>query len=237
METISFARGAPAPDLLPLEELADCAATVLARDGKTHPVVRCRRRLRAASRADRRMVRRASRAGAAHKRRVAIARPAREEARTRERDVVRVADLRPRVQVVPSGRPSILVATVDDHGVDPVNVEVALVGQSTPAFMYLIPTFQNPTGTTLTDERRQSLVKFSQRRNVLIVEDDPYSLVRFEGEPLPALFDYTGKTSVYLSSFSKTIAPGLRVGFSILPDKLADELSAAATDTTSRRCC
>ena len=79
---------------------------------------------------------------------------------------------------------SILVATVDDHGVDPVNVEVALVGHSTPAFMYLIPTFQNPTGTTLTDERRQSLVKFSQRRNVLIVEDDPYSLVRFEGEPL-----------------------------------------------------
>jgi 2-aminoadipate transaminase len=126
---------------------------------------------------------------------------------------------------------SILAATVDDQGVDPANVEVAMVGQMKAAFIYVIPTFQNPTGTTLTDERRQSLVQFSRRREVLIVEDDPYSLVRFDGEPLPALFDYTGKTSVYLSSFSKTIAPGLRVGFTILPDKLADELATAATDT------
>jgi DNA-binding transcriptional MocR family regulator len=126
---------------------------------------------------------------------------------------------------------SILVASVDEHGVDPEQVEVALVGQTKPAFLYVIPTFQNPTGTTLTAERREKLVEVSRRRDIPIVEDDPYSLVRFEGEPLPALFDYTGETSVYMSSFSKTIAPGLRVGFTILPERLADQLAAAATDT------
>ena len=126
---------------------------------------------------------------------------------------------------------SILVASVDDQGLVPDNAEIALVGQTHPAFIYVIPTFQNPTGTTMTDERRAALAEFSLRRRVPIVEDDPYSLVRFEGQPLPALFDYTQKTSIYLSSFSKTIAPGLRVGFTILPESLADELAAAATDT------
>ena len=231
METISFARGAPAPDLLPLEELADCAATVLARDGKT-------------------ILSYGAGAGYAplraligewfdvHPGRVLLTNGGLQSldmlAKKLARGNVMLCEWptydRAYKLFLLSGA-SILVATVDDHGVDPVNVEVALVGQSTPAFMYVIPTFQNPTGTTLTDERRQSLVKFSERRDVLIVEDDPYSLVRFEGEPLPALFDYTGKTSVYMSSFSKTIAPGLRVGFTILPDKLADELSAVATDT------
>jgi DNA-binding transcriptional MocR family regulator len=62
----------------------------------------------------------------------------------------------------------------------------------------------------------------------LIVEDDPYALVRFEGEQLPALFDYSGKTSIYMSSFSKTISPGLRVGWLILPENLAGDLTELA---------
>jgi DNA-binding transcriptional MocR family regulator len=126
---------------------------------------------------------------------------------------------------------AILVASVDDSGVDPDQVEVALVGQSQPAFVYVIPTFQNPTGTTLTVERRAALADFSLRRQVPIVEDDPYSLVRFEGEPLPALFDYTQGMSIYMSSFSKTVSPGLRVGFMVLPERLSEEIAAAATDT------
>jgi DNA-binding transcriptional MocR family regulator len=126
---------------------------------------------------------------------------------------------------------AILVASVDEHGVLPDQVEVALVGQSQPAFVYVIPTFQNPTGSTLTAERRAALADFSLRREVPIVEDDPYSLVRFEGEALPALFDYTQHRSIYMSSFSKTISPGLRVGFMVLPDRLSEELAAAATDT------
>jgi DNA-binding transcriptional MocR family regulator len=69
------------------------------------------------------------------------------------------------------------------------------------------------------------------QRDILLVEDDPYALVRFDGEALPALFDYTGKQGIYMSSFSKTIAPGLRVGWMIVPDHLAAELTEVAAAT------
>jgi DNA-binding transcriptional MocR family regulator len=231
VETISFARGAPSPDLLPLEELADCAETVLAREGKT-------------------ILSYGAGAGytplreliaewfGVHPGRVLLT-----NGGLQGLDLLARAVARGKVLVCEwptydraynlflRAGAAILVASVDDRGVDPDNVEVALVGQTHPAFVYVIPTFQNPTGTTLTAERRERLAEFSRRRNVPIVEDDPYSLVRFEGEPLPALFDYTGKTSIYLSSFSKTVAPGLRVGFMILPERGADDLAAAATDT------
>jgi 2-aminoadipate transaminase len=230
METISFARGAPAPDLLPLEELADCAEAVLTREGKT-------------------ILSYGAGAGytplreligewfGVHPGRVLLTNGGLQgldllARRARGNNLVCEWPTYDRAyKLFLTAGAAIHVATVDDHGVDPDSVEVAMVGQMNTAFIYVIPTFQNPTGTTLTAERRQKLAQFSDRRNVLIVEDDPYSLVRFEGEPLPALFDYTGKTSVYMSSFSKTIAPGLRVGFMILPDKLSDELARAATDT------
>jgi len=231
METISFARGAPSPDLLPLEELADCAEMVLAREGRTilsygagagyaplrelvgewygvHPgrVLLTNGSLQALD-----LIARALGSG---------------------RDVLCEWPTYDRAyKLFLSAGASILVATVDEQGVDPRNVEVALTGQHRVAFMYVIPTFQNPTGTTLTQERRVALAAFAGERRVQIVEDDPYSLVRFEGEPVPALFHYTGKRSIYMSSFSKTIAPGLRVGFTILPERLADELAAASTDT------
>jgi 2-aminoadipate transaminase len=231
VETISFARGAPSPDLLPLEELADCAETVLSGDGKT-------------------ILSYGAGAGYAplreligewfgvHPGRVLLT-----NGGLQGLDLVARALARGHVLVCEwptydrayklflTAGASILVASVDDHGLVPDNAEVALVGQTHPAFIYVIPTFQNPTGTTMTDERRAALAEFSRRRRVPIVEDDPYSLVRFEGEPLPALFDYTEKTSIYMSSFSKTIAPGLRVGFTILPESLADGLAGAATDT------
>ena len=66
---------------------------------------------------------------------------------------------------------------------------------------------------------------------VLVLEDDPYGLVRFEGEPLPSLFELSGGQTAYSSSFSKTIAPGLRVGWFVLPEALAAEIAATATGT------
>jgi DNA-binding transcriptional MocR family regulator len=231
METISLARGAPSPDLLPLEELADCAETVLARDGKT-------------------ILSYGAGAGytplreligewfRVHPGRVLLTNGGLQglgliaQALARGNVVVCEWPTYDRAyNLLLRAGASILVASVDEHGVVPDNVEIALVGQTHPAFMYVIPTFQNPTGTTLTAERRAALAEFSRRRGVPIVEDDPYALVRFEGEPVAALFHFTGKTSTYVSSFSKTVAPGLRVGFMILPEKLAGALSAAATDT------
>jgi 2-aminoadipate transaminase len=231
VETISFARGAPAPDLLPVEELADCAETVVGRDGKT-------------------ILSYGAGAGytplrelvgewfQVHPGRVMLT-----NGGLQALDLIARAVARGNMmlcewptydrayKVFLTAGASIVVASVDAQGVSPDAVETALVGHANPAMIYVIPTFQNPTGTTLPEERRVQLAKFAELRRVLIVEDDPYSLVRFEGEPLPPLFYYTGERSVYMSSFSKTIAPGLRVGFTILPEQLADQLAAAATDT------
>jgi DNA-binding transcriptional MocR family regulator len=101
-----------------------------------------------------------------------------------------------------------------------------------PAFLYTIPTFQNPSGRTLSGERRQRLAELAREHQLLVLEDDPYGLVRFDGEASPTLFELEGGTRVaYSSSFSKTIAPGLRVGYFILPESLEHELEALATST------
>ncbi|HZO98595.1 MAG TPA: PLP-dependent aminotransferase family protein [Gaiellaceae bacterium] len=230
MDTISLARGFPSPDLLPLEELADCAETVVAREGRT-------------------ILSYGSGAGytplreligewfGVHPGRVVLTNGslqglwllARREVRGRNVMVEWPTYDRALTLLLDAGA-QLLAAVVDSDGVDPDNVGVTLMGQMTPAFLYTIPTFHNPTGTVLPLERRRELLRVAASRQMLVVEDDPYGLVRFEGEPLPALFDLSGKETVYLSSFSKTIAPGVRVGFMILPERLADEVATAAAD-------
>jgi DNA-binding transcriptional MocR family regulator len=119
----------------------------------------------------------------------------------------------------------------DDGGLDPDALADALAAGEKPAFLYLIPTFQNPSGRTLDLERRRRVVEIARDHDLLVLEDDPYGLVRFEGEPLPSLFELSGGTIAYSSSFSKTIAPGLRVGWFVLPESLERELEATATAT------
>ena len=83
-----------------------------------------------------------------------------------------------------------------------------------PKFLYTMPNFQNPTGVTYSLERRKALVAAALEHDLLIVEDDPYGELIFEGERLPSLFTLAkGKNVIYLSSFSKTIAPGFRVAY------------------------
>src|SRR5207302_6676271 len=101
-----------------------------------------------------------------------------------------------------------------------------------PAFLYTIPTFQNPSGRTLSDERRRRLIGLARDRDLLVLEDDPYGLVRFDGEAPPTLFDLDGgERVIYASSFSKTIAPGVRVGYFVLPAPLAAQIEALAVST------
>ena len=101
----------------------------------------------------------------------------------------------------------------DEQGVIPEAAE-KLMRQLQPKLMYIIPTFQNPTGNTLPLERRQKLCTLAAKYGVVLAEDDPYRDVRFTGEPLPAIksFDKEGWV-VYLGSFSKLVSPGLRVGY------------------------
>jgi DNA-binding transcriptional MocR family regulator len=98
--------------------------------------------------------------------------------------------------------------------------------------LYTIPTFQNPSGRTLSTERRRRLAELARANQLFVLEDDPYGLVRFEGEAPPSLFELEGGEHVaYSSSFSKTVAPGVRVGYFVLPAELAASIEATAVST------
>jgi len=108
---------------------------------------------------------------------------------------------------------------MDENGVIVEEVE-KLVQKYHPKLMYIIPTFQNPTGRTLSLERRKALAKMAAQYGFVIAEDDPYRDLRYSGEALPSIssFDEEGWV-VYMSSFSKYISPGMRVGAAVVPDQ------------------
>lgn len=89
-----------------------------------------------------------------------------------------------------------------------------LLAKIRPKFAYLVPTFQNPSGITMSVNRRREVLSILARHGIPIIEDDPYSYLRFSGKPAPTLFELSqGKGVVYLSTFSKILSPGLRLGF------------------------
>jgi 2-aminoadipate transaminase len=125
----------------------------------------------------------------------------------------------------------VVALQMDDEGLDPDALARELDAGET-SFLYTIPTFQNPSGRTLSTERRRRVVELAAARGVPVLEDDPYGLVRYEGEAPPSLFDLEGGTLVtYASSFSKTVAPGLRVGWFVAPAELAARIEARAVST------
>ena len=230
METISFARGIPAPECLPVAELADCAKEALERDGLValsygstlgYGPLREWIAERHGVELERVLVTNGS-LQAFHfvldslGGRVIVERPTYD---------------RPRKILVAAGTGFDEVG-VDEDGLDVDELERVLAGAPDPSFLYTIPTFQNPTGSTLSGERRRRLAGLSGERSLAVLEDDPYGLVRFEGEALPTLFELEGGENVmYSSSFSKTIAPGLRVGYAIVPAALGPALEELAAST------
>jgi 2-aminoadipate transaminase len=94
-------------------------------------------------------------------------------------------------------------------------------------FLYLVPTFQNPSGTTTTQARRRSLIDICHSYDVLIVEDNPYAQVRFEGEAVPALRSITDEGIIYLGTLSKVFSPGMRVGWVLAPETVRERLVLA----------
>ena len=96
---------------------------------------------------------------------------------------------------------------------------------SKPKFIYSVPTFQNPGGVTLSLERRQQLVAIARRHEILIVEDNPYGLLRYEGEALPTLYALDGGAYVvYLGTFSKILSAGLRIGWTVAPPPIREKI-------------
>jgi 2-aminoadipate transaminase len=230
---ISFARGVPAPECLPVAELADCARAVIERDGETvlnyGPVggygpLRESIAERHGVEPGRVLVTNGSLPGLnlvlghfAARGRILV------EAPTYDRPLRIAARLGVEVHTIPQ----------DEEGLDVEALEQELARDRSPAFLYALPTFQNPSGRTLPLDRRRRLVELARRHGLTVLEDDPYGRVRFDGEALPTLFELdnehdTGENVLYSSSFSKIVAPGARVGYFVLPAGLTAALGSVA---------
>jgi 2-aminoadipate transaminase len=226
MTLISFARGFPGPDLLPIDEFADCARAALARDGATalnygpalgyqplrewigerHGVDVGRVLITNGSlQAFSFLARHHVQAGV----KVFV------EAPCYDRSLRILRRLGADAESIP----------LCDDGLDVDVLEEALARTTGPSLVYTIPTFQNPSGRTLSEPNRHRLIEVARANGATILEDDPYGLLRFGGDHLPRLLELAdGKDVMLLSSFSKTVAPGIRVGFAILPEELVGEI-------------
>src|SRR4051794_32073714 len=95
-----------------------------------------------------------------------------------------------------------------------------------PKFIYTVPNFQNPAGVTLALPRRQRLVEMANERELLVLEDNPYGLLRYEGDPLPTLLSLDGgRFVIYLGTFSKILSPGIRLGWAAAPAPVYEKLN------------
>jgi len=232
---ISFARGAPAPDLIPAAELAECAYAIARREGA-------------------KVFAYGSGAGYAPLREWVAARhgvspsrvvltvgglqgfafyAAEQLARRPGRVLVEAPSYDRPLKILAREGAEIVALRMDDEGLDPDALEAELLSRpEPPSFLYTIPTFQNPSGRSLSTERRRRIVEIARGHGLAVLEDDPYGLVRYEGEAPPSLLELEGGELVtYTSSFSKTAAPGLRVGYFVLPEDTASAFEERAVST------
>jgi 2-aminoadipate transaminase len=230
-DILSFAGGLPAPELFPLEAIAQAHAEVFAEEGRaalqystTEGYGPLREWICAHL---------AARGLRAHADEVLITNGSQQGI-----DLVAKVLLNPG-DVVVVENPSYLAALQsfggyearlevvgsDDEGMRVDELE-ALAARCRPKLIYIVPNFHNPKGTTLCLERRHALIRFAQRHRVLILEDNPYGELRFRGEHLPPLaaLDDAGVV-VSLGTFSKTLAPGLRIGWAVGPQEILQSIT------------
>ncbi|HKU56847.1 MAG TPA: PLP-dependent aminotransferase family protein [Gaiellaceae bacterium] len=230
---ISLARGIPAPECLAIDELADCARAALERDGRMilsygpgggYGPLRERLAEQHGVEASRVVITSGSLQGFVFLAELLV--------RPGTRVLVEAPTYDRPLKILTRLGAEIVALEMDEDGLVPEAVEAALESGDAPAFLYTIPTFQNPSGRSLSVERRRRLAELARERQLLVLEDDPYGLVRYDGEPLPSVFELAGGEQIaYCSSFSKTVAPGVRVGWYVLPEQLAAELEALAVST------
>ena len=119
--------------------------------------------------------------------------------------------------------PNYIEIETDKDGIIPEKLEEAFIANPDIKFLYTIPTFQNPTGRTIPLERRKKIAKILKKYGQLAVEDDPYSELRYEGKDIPSLQSLAPENVIHLFTFSKTMAPGLRVGGIVFPENMPRE--------------
>ncbi len=232
---ISFARGAPAPELIPAAELAECAYAVAQRDGARvfsygpgggyEPL-----RQWVAARHDVEPGRVVLTVGGLQG---FVFYAAEQLARRPGRVLVEAPSYDRPLKILAREGAEIVALEMDDEGLDPEALEAELRGRDDPpSFLYTIPTFQNPSGRTLSAERRARLIEIVREHGLAVLEDDPYGLVRFEGTSPASLLELEGGELVtYTSSFSKTVAPGVRTGYFVLPATDAASFEERAVST------
>lgn len=130
------------------------------------------------------------------------------------------------IQAFDPYEPDYVTLATDEKGLIPESLESA-IGANQLKFVYLVPTFQNPTGRTLPKERREHIAWILTRYDVLLIEDDPYSDLRYDGEPLKPLKTLAPDHVLYIGTLSKVFSPGLRIGFYVPPALLEDWLVIA----------
>jgi 2-aminoadipate transaminase len=123
--------------------------------------------------------------------------------------------------------PRYLQIDLDDDGMVVEQLEEALVRGDRPKFVYTVPNFHNPAGVTMTRERRERLVALCGEARVPIVEDNPYGLLRFDGEPLPTLRSLDPHNVIYIGTVSKVFSPGVRVGWAVAESGVLQRLVLA----------
>lgn len=116
---------------------------------------------------------------------------------------------------------------------DGPNIEAleAALAKKTPKFFYVIPDFQNPSGATCSAEKRRRIALLADKHGFLLVEDAPYRLLRYRGKPEPTLFELAPHRTLHMSSFTKLIAPGVRMGFMLGEPELLEKVAKIAEDT------
>ncbi len=120
---------------------------------------------------------------------------------------------------------------LEPDGIDTAALEGMLAAGTKPKLAHIIPNFQNPAGYTLSGAKRDQLLELARRHGFTIFEDDPYVSLRFEGESLPTMVSQDPASVVYASSFSKTVCPGIRVGYLVGPKELIGRIVKIATST------
>jgi 2-aminoadipate transaminase len=224
-DIISFAGGLPAPDSFPAEELAEIARQVLRNDrsilqyGTTEGYGPLRqfvadwvKEVGIAAKAEDVIITSGSQQG--------IDLVAKAMLDAGETVVMESPTYLAAIQILRTYEAAFAVVHNDQDGVLVDELEDVIVKEK-PRLVYLVPTFQNPTGITLSLARRKAIGEMLSRHEVILIEDDPYGRLNFTGLVLPAIKSFDANNQVaYLGSFSKIISPGLRVGFAIAPAPL-----------------
>ena len=229
---LKFTRGVPPPESFPTAALSECAQSVLAKDGD--------------------LILQYGSAGGYAPLRALIA----QQTGVAENQVLlgqgslQLADFCARLLIEPGtpvyveeptydraltiyrrARARVVGFPLQADGPDVDVVAARLASGDRPALFYMIPDFQNPSGSVLSLEKRRRLAALAQQHGFWIIEDLPYRRLRYRGAALPSLLELAPDRVLQMSSYSKLISPGLRVGYMILPDALATRLTKMAEDT------